>query len=129
MSTEKQLCDLITQIEIIYTDYNNTNTPAKKIQSYKKCEILLKQAKTLIEELKSEIIMLDQRAIPVDKGVNQAERANVLVDLIQIPNTNFDSVRKIIEELKSIYNGLPTSTVVIDNVESEIVYDELVEID
>jgi hypothetical protein len=123
MSIERQLSDLITQIEVIFTDYNNNNTLSKKITSYKKCDILLKEARKLIEELKIEIINLDK--ITTLPTRDQSEKAKVLVDLLQIPSTNFDAVISIVKDLKAIHNGIPTSAEIIENVESEVVYDDL----
>lgn len=124
-SIEKRLSDLITQIELIYTDYNNNDTNSKKIQSYRKCDVLLKQAKNLIEELKIEIINLDQTFALNEIDPSQTNRIETLIDLLQMPNTNFDSVVKIYRELKMIYAGIPTTITIVDNVENEVVYDDL----
>ena len=124
-SIEKRLSDLITQIELIYTDYNNNDTNSKKIQSYRKCDVLLKQAKNLIEELKIEIINLDQTFVLSQMDPTQTNRIETLIDLLQMPSTNFDSIVKIYRELKMIYSGIPTTVTIIDNVENEVVYDDL----
>ena len=118
---ETRLVDLIDQITLIYTDYDNNNTSSKKIISYNKCMVLITEAKKLIEEIKIEVSDVDKNIQPTTKQLN---RLNILIELLQISNLNVNELMQIIKELLVMKNNIPTTTTIIDNVEKEVLYDE-----
>jgi len=118
---ERRLVDLIDQTTLIYTDYDNNNTPSKKIISYNKCMVLITEAKKLIEEIKIEVNDVDKNIQPTTKQMN---RLNTLIELLQISNLNVNELMQIIEELLVMKNNIPTTVTIIDNVEKEVLYDE-----
>jgi len=125
-STESRLNDVLDEIAIIYSSYDENNTPLKKINSYNKCSLLITEAKRLIEELKIEIINMDNN--PKKASQSQMQQAQTLIDLLQLPGLKFDHLKQIIVSLREIDNEIPSKATIIDNIEKEILYDE-VEID
>ncbi len=121
-SNEQKLVELLDNITINYKNQDENNTLVKKTQKYNECVVMIKEAKRLIEELKIEIINMDngtQTATPA-----QISETNTLIELVQISGSNFDDLKQIIESLRHIHNTIPTETTIIDNIENDICYED-----
>ena len=118
-----RLNDLLNQITLIYTDYDNNNTALKKIKSYNKCKLLLDEANRILEELKIERININKNTRFATR--EQMNKANMYIDLLQIPNSNYDTVKQITEELDAIYKSIPETAKIIDNIENDVSYDDI----
>jgi len=120
-SNEDRLTSTLTDISLIYADYKQNNSPAKKIDSYNKCNLLIQESKRLIEELKIEIINMDKNSNKATR--EQLNQAKLYIELAQLPGLHFDQLKQIIVSLREMHNAIPTEPNVVDDIENEIFCD------
>ena len=120
-SNEDRLTSTLTDISLIYADYKQHNSPAKKIDSYNKCNLLIQESKRLIEELKIEIINMDKNSNKATR--EQLNQAKLYIELAQLPGLRFDQLKQIVVSLREMHNAIPTEPNVVDDIENEIFCD------
>ena len=123
ITNEQRLNSKLDEIALIYANYNKNAKPVEQIENYTKCGILITEAKRLIEELKIEIINMEK--ISKKASVEEMKQARNLIELCQLPGLNFSQLKQIIESLRELHNGIPTTAIINEGVEEEIIYDEV----
>ena len=126
-TNEQKLNALINNITINYANMNDISTSKTKIQKYTECCQMITLAKKLIEELKIEIINMDNNKEKITR--EKMSEAKKLNELLQLPGLNFDMLKQIIESLKSMQNSIPTEVTITSNLENEIHVEDFDEID
>ena len=124
-NSEKRLVQLMSDISLIYVLSKEDQSLQKKFEHYQNANVLIPEAKKLIDDLQSEVYNLDMSK--VDKS--HTPNAKKLADLLTTPNLNFKEVAYIVKELKQMANGLPTTANVNDNMEKEVVIYEEQDVD
>ncbi len=124
-TSSKKLEKNLKEIDMILIDAHNSGKfPVqleKKLQNYKKGTLLIEETVQLIEDMKEEIKNLD--ITKADKTQNS--KINELIDLLSIPNQKFDQVLYLVEQLRAICAGIPTSSKIHDITDQEVIYEEL----
>ena len=92
----------------------------KKIELYRKANILISEAKRSIEILQTEMKKLENMENIEDKDINPQEIVN-LIDLIDVPNPNFKEIVYIIRKLLSIQKKIPDTLEMTDAVEKNVI--------
>jgi hypothetical protein len=126
-TTYKRLSDLQTEIADIYKVYQLENMAlSKRIELYNKATMMITEARKLLADLKNEIAATD-----VTKSVTKNDIANMnkWTDMMSYPNLNFDELLEMVNNIKMISNGLPTTAKIIDNVEHEVIHDMIADVE
>jgi len=122
-TSEKRLNKIMSQIQMIYLDSQNSpkdKNMEKKIENYNKSSLLIGEASNLIDSLQKEISTMDT----TNASRPEIERANQLVDMLTNSNPRFDEILHIVQQLRSISEGIPNSAKIIDNINNEIIHIE-----
>lgn len=119
-NSSKKLQDIMSQIQIIYMDSKQKITFEKKLENYEKANLYINEAVQLIEKLQNDINNINN----TKTDPAQIARVNQFIDMLSMNNPKFEEVLYIVQQLRAINAGLPTTTQITDNVEQEIIYDE-----
>jgi len=121
ISDSQRLNHIITQVKTIAIDSHNHNHKnknlSKKLEDYNKTNILITEASRLIEKLENEIMAMNNVSATNDPQIGN--NIQEFIDLLSDSTINFDENMYIIEQLKLINAGLPTTTQIIDNVQQD----------
>ena len=114
----------MNEIQMVHIDSHNLGKKPrqleKKLQNHAQGTLLIDEADQLINALEHEIQNLSM--VKADKSL--IAKVNEFNDLLSRTNPKFDEVMYIVEQMRAIDAGLPTSTEILDGIEQEIIYEE-----
>ena len=123
MESSKKIRNIFEEINVIYLDYHKKQTFEKKLETYKKVNLLIDEATKLIGNLQNEIQNLDKKNL----NGSQTGKINELIDLLTNTNMNmnpnFNEVQYIVEQLYGINSELPHTVEFIDDINKQIIYE------
>jgi len=118
-STEQKLNDYMSQISCIYAESINEKTLEKKFATHNQVNILITEAKKLIDELLNEIKNINVNISDSTKIAN----INELISILDVA-PNFSETMYVVHEFHKIMNSLPQISTINDNIEKDVIYEE-----
>lgn len=118
----KKLSEIYDELSALYIEFNELGvhkqmTMEKKLSYYNRSNLLINEAKNILGELESRIDNIDMtNATP-----SQNTSVNKLVEILNM-NPTFDQTLGIVAELENVFSKI-TTVEVVDNIETDILYD------
>lgn len=120
MSAEKRLINLVTEISTIFNDSQVNSSFDSQYKSYCELKLLINEASNLLDKLIKEISDLDlNKAHP-----SHIEQTNQYIDDLSSKNLTITELMDIVAHLKLLQTGFPTNTMIINNVQQHVIYEE-----
>lgn len=115
METNYQLLNIICEVQRIYIDSKEKQPIAKKMENRNKGDILITEAKKLIDVLQNEISKMDSNTI----NKNRPSEVDRLIELASVPNINFKEVIYIINKLRAYNVATSENPQITDHIEND----------
>ena len=122
-TASKRFDQLIKEINTIYIDARNPQTRPtmeKKLQTYKKINMLVEESTQLLNKMEIDIQKLDAGQFDPSHSV----KIDDWLELLSSNQLKMEEVIHIIGQLQAMSEDLPSEVEIVDNVDQEIIYEE-----
>lgn len=113
---EKRYSNIIEQLQLLAIQTKSHNDLYKKDEDYLNAKKLIDEANIYLDSLEDKI-----KNINISSIQNITQSIDDYIKMIDIPNPKFNEIIYVITHLQALYNKLPSSVQIIDNIENDMI--------
>ena len=113
---EKRYSNIIEQLQLLAIQTKSHNDLYKKDEDYLNAKKLIDEANIYLDSLEDKI-----KNINISSIQNITQSIDDYIKMIDIPNPKFNEIIYVITHIQALYNKLPSSIQIIDNIENDMI--------
>lgn len=113
---EKRYSNIIEQLQLLAIQTKSHNDLYKKDEDYLNAKKLIDEANIYLDSLEDKIKNINILSIQ-----NITQSIDDYIKMIDIPNPKFNEIIYVITHLQALYNKVPSSVQIIDNIENDMI--------
>lgn len=113
---EKRYYNIIEQLQLLVIQSKSHNDLYKKDDDYINAKKLIDEANIYLNSLEDRV-----KNINISSIQNISQSIDDYINMIDVPNPKFNEIIYVITHLQALYNRLPSSAQIIDNIENDMI--------
>lgn len=113
---EKRYYNIIEQLQLLAIQSKSHNDLYKKDDDYLNAKKLIDEANIYLNSLEDRV-----KNINISSIQNSSQSIDDYINMIDVPNPKFNEIIYVITHLQALYNRLPSSAQIIDNIENDMI--------